>query len=607
MTTLTIAPPAPARDTAPDPCAEVVDRLVRDGVARADGTAYRLELRVDADELLLGTAPTGGVRGCLDCARLWRRDTSSLLPSTGARTWLVSAPWARTVSAAVADHLSGGSPAAPGRVRVVNRSDGTVEDHGYLDHPDCGSCAPVPSRTAATPLDLSTPQPATAGTLRVRPVETAAWTAAVSDRRHGPLALSYRDEFSPLALVTSEFVAPGHRLRESGYGRSTTFPGSTGPALLEGIERVLGARRPAAVDTVRASARELGTDAVDLTTLGLHDPALIARAHGFTPWTPELETSWVAASSALRAGPVLVPEQMAYWRVPAGQQRFVYESSNGCAVGGSLEEAALHGYYEVVERDAFLLTWYSRTRLPRIAGAGEDPQVGHLLDTLRWHGLTVDLLDMTSDHGVPTALAVITAPDEVAEQDLFPSLSLASATHPDGRQAIRTALEEVATNVLMYQRWKELRPSVSAQRCRPMLEDHDLVEFLEDHTGLHGLVGARPLNEFLRHPAGSTDIDTFCDVPVSTDVAHQLGRHLDRLAELGGDLIVVDQTDPTFAGAVPVHAAKVLVPGSVPMTFGHLHRRLHGLPRLHRASALLKGGVPWSTPGQIVPAPHPFP
>ncbi|WP_345153771.1 hypothetical protein [Nonomuraea rubra] len=29
-----------------------------------------------------------------------------------------------------------------------------------------------------------------------------------------------------------------------------------------------------------------------------------------------------------------------------------------------------------------------------------------------------------------------------------------------------------------------------------------------------------------------------------------------------------------------MHAAKVIVPGTVSMTFGHRYRRVHGLPRL---------------------------
>lgn len=568
----------------------------------------RMEVRADDSELVLGLHPVTAADGCLTCADRWRADTGGLTATVaGPRSWLSQEPWGSLVSS-----LLGGRhpaiPRRPGTAAVLHRADASLRTYSYLRHPHCPRCGPPPGPgTTATPLDLRRPQPAAAGVLRVRPVETERWSSRLTDRRHGPVPLTYRDERSPLSLVTTEFVAPGQHRREHGYGRATTFSRSAGPALLEGVERVLGARRAPGVPVITASPRELGDQALDLALLGGHEPDCVGKGRPLAEWTADTVTTWVSAWSAVQEREVLVPEQLAYWRLPHGQRRFVYESSNGCAVGGSLEEAALHGYYEVVERDAFLLTWYSRTRLRRLEGIDDDPQVGYLMDALAAEGLHVDVLDMTSDHQVPTALAVITAPDEVAAADRYPSLSVASATHAEGRQAVRTALEECATNVLMYPRWKTLRESVSMRRCRPMLDDFDRVEVLEDHTGLHGLPEARPLNEFLRHPAGELHVDEFSDRPVADDVVEQLAGHLERLRELGSDLVLVDLGDTTFTREIPVHAVKAIVPGAVPMTFGHRHRRLRGLPRLRRAGQLIQGGMPWSAPCQIVPTPHPFP
>lgn len=584
----------------------LVETLVGTGRATERHSTGTVELLADDSELLVGVPPGTHDRGCLGCATLWRQDTSALTPGTGDRAWLTTPPWSDLVRALIRRHCE--APHTPaGTVTVLRRDDATVNSYRFLRHPACPRCSrPAPDRSTASRLDLGQVQPAPAGTLRVQPLDTESWLPRVADPRHGPVALTYRDERSPLSLVTAELVAPGSRMREHGYGRGTDFAASVGPALLEGVERVLGARRAPGVPVRVASARELGAEAVHLASIGLHEPE--AWESGvLQEWTPDTVTTWVRAWSAVTARPVWVPEQVAYWRAPHGQGRFVYESSNGCAVGGSLEEAALHAYYEVVERDAFLLTWYSRTQLRRVEGVDRDPQVGHVMDRLEAEGLGVQVLDMTTDHEVPTALAVITAPDRLATEDLFPSLSLASAAHADGRRAVRTALEEAATNVLMYRRWTELRPSVSMRRCRQMLDHFDQVEVLEDHTGLHSLPEARPLNEFLRSAAGVVTMEQFCGRPVADDVAEQLAGHVQRLRTLGTDLVVVDQTDDTFTAEIPVHAVKAIVPGAVPMTFGHRHRRLRGLPRLRRATELIRGGVPWHAPGEIVPTPHPFP
>lgn len=63
--------------------------------------------------------------------------------------------------------------------------------------------------------------------------------------------------------------------------------------------------------------------------------------------------------------PILVPESIAYYSL-GHRDAYVYETSNGCAIGGSLEEAIFHGILEVVERDAFLLTWYAELPLPAL-------------------------------------------------------------------------------------------------------------------------------------------------------------------------------------------------------------------------------------------------
>ncbi len=83
----------------------------------------------------------------------------------------------------------------------------------------------------------------------------------------------------------------------------------------------------------------------------------------------DLTLSWVWGYSFGQQRPLLVPERYAYYgmrhRDPADRS-FVSENSNGCALGGCLEEAILYGLLEVAERDAFLMTWYARLPVPRV-------------------------------------------------------------------------------------------------------------------------------------------------------------------------------------------------------------------------------------------------
>lgn len=590
------------------PASATVAAAMHEGRVEEPLAGGLLYVSADNTEFVLGPWLPEGETGCLDCSANWRADTSGLQLEAGGTGREELLRWSATAELMVIQGTAD-PKSLRHRIKVLEYSTGVLNEYSFLAHPLCSSCAANTIISSATELNLTNGQPTLDKQLRVRTFDTSHVVNTLSDRRHGPVAHSYRDEQSPLSLLTAEIVAPGTHRREGGYGRSESFSSSTLAAYLEGCERVLGAYKQPGVPVIEGSYLEHKDHAVDPVTLGLHDDeASSQREFSLDRYTPDLKTAWVWAWSTLHRKPRLVPEHVAYWHTPAKYPKFIYETSNGCAVGGSLEEAALYGLYEVVERDAFLLSWYSKIRLRRIVGAEADPVVAHLGDELEEHGLELLLLDLTSDFKIPTALAVITAPDELVRAGLFPSLSLASATHPDGARAIRTALEECSTNALMYKKWSKMRDSVNVERCRPMLADHGLVRTLEDHTGLHGLPEARDLNEYLLHPSGEIDVKEFSgQAEPPEDVVQELRTRLETAHALGLDVLVVDQNAPYMTDVLPINAVKVLVPGTMPMTFGHVNRRTHGIKRLHRAQEILKGGVPWHSTGGIYPQPHPFP
>lgn len=561
---------------------------------------------------VLGPWTPDGATGCARCAGHWRSDVEGEPVTSPPPPDDLLTLWADAFAA-----LTATTDPVDLRLRMVvlDCRTGEVTRHGLVPHPSCGHCFPDGHGLGVTEpgdtLDLTDPLPAVGDALRTRAMDRDVLRDRLLDFRFGPVAHVYRDEESPLALMTCETVAPGHASREGGYGRSTRFTASEVPAFLEGVERVTGGRRLNGAATVHGSYAAVADDAVDPARLGQHEPEWYGHpTFAPVPYTPHTPTTWVWGWSTRERRRVLVPEHVAYWHAGRPEERFLYESSNGCAVGGTFAEAVLYGLFEVVERDAFLLAWYSRTRLRLIEGT-DDPDLAHLRDLLTERGLTLRLFDLTSDLGIPTVLATVTAPEEAVREGRAPALSLATGTHLDPRRALMAAVEETATNALMYPKWVRMRPSVSVERCRPMLDDPTLVRTLEDHTGLHGLWEARPMWEFLEHPGGSVPLDrlTAGRSPsfAGTDLASVLRDRLAAVHGLGLDVVVVDQSSAPYTAASGTRAVKVIVPGALPMTFGHTHRRTRSLERLTRASALFEGGVPWEASGRTYPVPHPFP
>ena len=173
---------------------------------------------------------------------------------------------------------------------------------------------------------------------------------------------------------------------------------------------------------MRGSFSELHTvaPAIDPRGFTLHTPAQSREAgYEYLAYSDTLEFNWVWAFSVRRRAPVLIPEQLAYYRLhdtPLGpQNRFVYESSNGCAVGGCLEEAILYGLLEVLERDAYLVNWYGRYLPVEISLQDvADETIRLSLARASAQGLIVRVFDIGAEMQLPIVLALVHDQREVA-------------------------------------------------------------------------------------------------------------------------------------------------------------------------------------------------
>jgi thiazole/oxazole-forming peptide maturase SagD family component len=81
--------------------------------------------------------------------------------------------------------------------------------------------------------------------------------------------------------------------------------------------------------------------------------------------------------------------------------------STGCAAGAGLEDAALRGFLELVERDAFAIWWYNRLRRPAMdLGAIRSSGTRRLIELFEQFGRRVEILDITGDLQIPVMVAV---------------------------------------------------------------------------------------------------------------------------------------------------------------------------------------------------------
>lgn len=583
-------------------------------------TVRRVTVHAELGSVIIGPMEVPGEAGCGECVDWRRRQAEASTAFAGLRqrhrreletrpsAWLTGLG-AGTVAALVADEYSrllrGEAPRTDGAVMVVDLADLTISRHRFLPDPRCPACGNLPE-DAAGPIPVGAPaQPKLApDTHRTRQIldDIEMLEETYVDPVCGIVRGVFRRTMGGVVVATAPLRLPDGR-EENGFGRTLSYRRAELVAILEALERLGGARPGGKATAVEGSLSELAGQALDPRTVGVH-PAASYDTPGFAfrRFTPHEICRWVWGHSLTRASPILVPETLAYYRLPQHRPEsrgFVYELSNGCALGSSPEEATLHGLLEVVERDAFLMTWYARLPPPRIdLEATSDPRIRLTAAAIRAQtGYDLQVFDTTMEHGIPSTWALAVNP-----RDEWPKMTCAAGSSFDPEQSILNALNEIGPIV---EGLKNRDPG-EADRTRRMLGEPAQVVTMDDHTALYAHPEAFGRLDFLTRPTGASAPALADPAFRHADLIDDLQAAVARLSDAGMEVIAVDQTTSEHRAA-NLWCVKVLVPGALPMTFGHLNRRTEGLPRLLDVPRMKGGPNRPLTGTDLNPHPHPFP
>lgn len=426
-----------------------------------------------------------------------------------------------------------------------------VRTYPLLADPLCPDCAPdaVPAEPRAMDL-VERPKP-DPGTYRLRPASSyplprEALANPVCGALGGGTWISVTSP-TTAPVAGSVFVRGYAGLNDVTWsGQENTFSTSRTLAFLEGLERYAGTHRRRRRTAVTGSWNELRDDAVDPALCGFYDPRTYRDDPLVDPFDPDRAIPWEWGWSLRDERPVLVPSRLVYYSAGLASDNFVFECSNGCAIGGSVEEAALGGLLELVERDAFLNAWYGDARLTEIdlATVG-GPTAAAMAERAALQGYEVHVLDNRIDLPVPVVTAVA-----VRRDGGLGTLSFAAAASLDPRAAVEGALSEVLTYIPHLSRQTRDRRA----ELESMAEDFHRVRHLKDHAQLYGLprmaehargylepLAVRPFDEVYRDWEATGR-------PRTGDLRDDVRAVTELLAGVGHDVIVVDQTTPSRSG-----------------------------------------------------------
>lgn len=569
-------------------------------------------------EGVIGPLVRPGKPGCSQCAdmRMFmagndRKEMWELFSRQSERGGMAKDVWATPNGLLQMSHLlaaqthrivQGEAAQTDGHVYLMNLKTLKSSRHFILPDPSCKVCGHYPDDTAEAARITLRPSPKTgANSYRCLSMDDLKKRLNLDylDYRTGFLNGKIRDLVSPFADVSVNL--PMFHGDEPTAGRTHSFEISEMTAILEGLERYCGMAPRGKRTVVRDTFRNLGDQALHPVSVGLHAKEQYEMpGYPFQPFDPDRTLSWVWGYSFLQERPILVPERLAYYSLGYGDE-FVFETSNGCALGGSLEEAIFYGILEVVERDSFLMTWYAKLQLPRLDPySSQDRELRLMLDRLRTvAGYEVHLFNATMENGIPS---VWTIAKNSKEQGV--NLICAGGAHPDPIRAVKSSIYEAAAMLLT------LNDKFEANRdeYRQMFHDPSRVRKMDDHSMLYALPEAEERLHFLLDD--QRPLRTFAEeFKVQTwkpDLTDDLRAFLQKFRQLNLDVIVVDQTTPEILRN-GLHCVKVLIPGMLPMTFGHHLTRVTGLERVLRVPMELGYTRKPLTYEQLHSHPHPFP
>ncbi|WP_217569239.1 TOMM precursor leader peptide-binding protein [Streptomyces sp. GbtcB7] len=505
-------------------------------------------------------------------------------------------------------HGPQGHPAGS-RVTMMDLGTLMLRTYPLVADPLCPACVPaVPETAAHAPRPLTSRTKPAPDTYRLRrPADYRLSPGALTNPACGVLgAATTMSVTSPTtAPVSGQVLAPGYYgLADMSWsGQANSYGLSRDLAFLEGLERYAGIERRRRTVLPVAAYQDVATDALDPRECGVYSPKTYELDDALAPFDPAAEIPWVWGRSLRDDRPVMVPARLVHYGSGSLVDNFVFESSNGCAGGGSLEEAVLFGLLELVERDAFVLGWYGGADLTEIdISDTADPQLRAMLDRAAFLGYDVKVFDNRLDLRIPVVTGVA-----IRRDGGDGALSFAAAAGLAPEAAVLGAVSEILTYIpALPGRIAERRDEVQA-----MTDDYYKVRELRDHSALFSLPEMRVHARRYIEPAAVRPFEEVYDGwsrerPRTRDLLDDLRFCQDELTAAGYDVIVVDQTSAEQR-ALGLHTACTIVPGLLPIDFGWARQRALRMPRMF--SALRRAGLRTSdlTEADLHRVPHPFP
>jgi ribosomal protein S12 methylthiotransferase accessory factor len=316
----------------------------------------------------------------------------------------------------------------------------------------------------------------------------------------------------------------------------------------------------------------------------------------FVPFDRSTLVRWAPCKDSKTSDQVYLPSVMIHlpyhFQSKKGELPIVQGISTGLACHGTYAEAAISAICEVIERDAFMITWQALLSPPQIRIESISELNQDLVARIQKPWCHVTLFNITLDLRIPTILSVV-------RNDLpdAPALIFAAASHPDPEKALQKSLEEVAFTGLLAQQLKRETPPISVENDYSSVVDQDChVRLYGEHSNYH-------LAKFLFESEKRIEFSEIENLSTGKP-KRDLEILIHHVHSVNHRVLIADITSPDVS-ALGLWVIRAVIPGFHPLFMGH-HIRALGSSRLWEIPQKL-GYKGLDKKGGDNPAPHPYP
>jgi ribosomal protein S12 methylthiotransferase accessory factor len=360
-------------------------------------------------------------------------------------------------------------------------------------------------------------------------------------------------------------AARGIPIKTRGFGVAFTAAAAETKAVAEALE-LYAASNCADDDLVFSSVARLKEDLVDPRDVCLYYRYSDVRDLPLQRFSSRASIAWTQGQWLDTREPVWLPAFLIYFGARVSMdQSFAPITTSGLATGTSVDDAALRALCELVERDAFIITWLAKLPARRvIPDESLDSDTGAIVRRFQRRGLESRIYLLNAGIDLPVVLSVI-----FGDGKDWPGATVALGAHPDPIEAVRKAILEQALmgpgiRRMLIDRW------IVPRRRREIKTPYD-----------HALYYLRPhrardfkfLDSTNTPPISLSTLQTPNDLSLESVVC--------ALARAGTRVAIKDLTPPDVAVSSSFRVVRALATGLQPLWFGGETPRLIS-PRLRR-------------------------